>query len=161
MKKYLLTTLLFLGSLIGFTQEYPIIMDDENGNRIMILTVEQAKVLDKNSDLLDVYRNIVGEYDNLGDITLVLIENYGEIISTQKLTIESLENESSIKSEIINNLKAQIVEYEQIKANLTNINDINKKLIEDRDKEIKRQKTLKIIGYIGGGVLVIGALLIK
>lgn len=161
MKKYLLTTLLFLGSLIGFTQEYPIIMDDENGNRIMILTVEQAKVLDKNSDLLDVYRNIVGEYDNLGDITLVLIENYGEIISTQKLTIESLENESSIKSEIIDNLKAQIVEYEQIKANLTNINDINKRLIEDRDKEIKRQKTLKIIGYIGGGVLVIGALLIK
>jgi chromosome segregation ATPase len=155
MKKYILSIVLTMISLIGLSQDYPRLEKDSLGNTIVILTLEQAQKLDNNMEILTLLEQAVVDCDNLNN-------SYLKVIDEQKRTIALLELDNKL-------LKEQIVDKDKSIANLQirldNAIDLSSRCetqkaelngqVTDLQNEISNLKTKRNIGY---GVGVLGAL---
>ena len=78
---------------------------------------------------------------------------YKDIIGTQKNKISLLTTKN-------NNLLTMNTNLESMMTNRDRELEIANEVIEKQEKEIKRQKTKKVLGFIGAGALAITAILI-
>ena len=119
---------------------------NKDGDTLVIMSLSDAKLI--LSDLLeyeitDSLLNVYVERDSLNTEKIILKDNI----------IEKLELQNKNKDEIIKNLntivsnKIKEIEYKDL-------------TIEDQKKEIKKQKNLKKVGFIGAVVLPILTLII-
>ena len=119
---------------------------NKDGDTLVIMSLSDAKLI--LSDLLeyevtDSLLNVYVERDSLNSEKIILKDNI----------IEKLELQNKNKDEIIKNLntiisnKIKEIEYKDL-------------TIEDQKKEIKKQKNLKRVGFIGAVVLPILTLII-
>jgi len=55
MKKFILTLMISLSSLLSFSQtiDYPRIETDSLGNKVVVMTIEQAQKIDNNFEILN------------------------------------------------------------------------------------------------------------
>ena len=119
---------------------------NKDGDTLVIMSLSDAKLI--LSDLLeyeitDSLLNVYVERDSLNSEKIILKDNI----------IEKLELQNKNKDEIIKNLNT-------IVSNKIKEIEFKNLTIEDQKKEIKKQKNLKRVGFIGAVVLPIITLII-
>ncbi len=112
---------------------------NNNGDTLILMNLEDAKII--LSDLLeyeivDSLLTVYKEKDTLNTNTITL----------QKDVIVKLTQKSENQQSIIDN-------FEQILANKDIEIDIKNQVIEKQKKEIRKQKVLKVVGFMGSIIL--------
>lgn len=162
MKKIILFLVGIMLSLPIFSQkiEYPRYDIDSNGQQVIVMTIEQAQKLDNATDLLKLLEELnvnVGSYDS---VCIQAINDKEKVIASQKIEINILKNIINNGNEQIINLQNQITDYEKkIKLTEEQLLTTNK-IIDEKDKQIKKIKTKMVVGGIGGAAAIIGLILV-
>lgn len=156
MKSLFLTLLLSLTYLISIAQtELPRYLI-ENGDTIgVIISVEQAQKLDNNSELLELFKKLRIDCDNLDTHYIQVINSLNEQVALLKLNVSELEGQSSSLSSWNESLKEQLKNSEKS-------NKLCNEELENKDQEIKilkgelrRQKIKKVVSVAGNVALIV------
>lgn len=139
---------------VVYSISYPVITTDSLGNKIVILTLEQAKKIDNKLDLLELIRVSNNLSEDIDSVCVRVINEKNQVIANQDMQISNLDLLVSNKDEQIENLKRQI--NNQLLTMDTFQNELNNKDQEiqlhlDRINNLKK-KTLW--GGIGGGIVI-------
>ena len=166
MKKILMILAFLMITLSSYSQiDYPRFETDSIGNKIVLLTIEQAQQLDNNTDLLVLFEKLNSDISSYDNICVRVVNEKDQVINEQTLQISKLKEALLNKDEQITNLQktndAQSRDIISLKKSLVNKDDeINLHL-----GEIKRVKTKSLIGGILGGssiiALIIALIVIK
>jgi len=161
MKKLLtlMTFLIFSVIVSAQTIEYPRYEVDSLGQKVIVLTIEQAQKLDNNSDLLlllEKYAQQIAEYDS---ICVKTVNDKQKVIDLQKIEIKTLKDNLDVKNKEIDNLQKRVNEYIIKEAFWTEQIKLKDETIEIKDKQIRGLKGKMIWGGVGGGVAIIGLIL--
>jgi hypothetical protein len=159
--KNLLIILTFLFTMSSFAQiDYPRIETDSLGQQVVVMTIEQAQIIDNKLELLSLFENLNIQIGNYEVICLRVINEKEEIIAKQEIQIENLKDLNSNKDLQIENLQEQITNY-KLKE------ETYKSEIENKDKEIKlhkdkikSQRNKMILGGSLGGVIITGLIIL-
>ena len=156
MKKFIFVFLMmFMISLESFAQSgYPKFDTDSTGQKLVVLTIEQAQALDNNTDLLFMFEKLNSQIGNYDSICLKVVNEKEKVIASQTVQINNLKSALQNKDQQITNLQMTIAEqnlkigkYEEELKN-------NKDEIALHKKEIGRVKRNYVIGGgIGGFIL--------
>jgi peptidoglycan hydrolase CwlO-like protein len=152
MKKLILTTILFISFFSAFAQkiDYPRIETDSLGQKIVLMTIQQAQKLDNNTDLLVMFENLdqsLGTYDSL---CIKVVNEKDRVIEEQTIQIKNLKNSINVKDEKIVELQSKLSNKES--EILTYQNEIKNKNTEI-DLHIKEKRDIKWAYGAGGGVI--------
>jgi chromosome segregation ATPase len=142
-------------SMAGYAQiEYPRYETDSLGQKIVLLTVEQAQSLDNNTDLLTLFEKMesqIGDYDS---VCLKVVSDKDKVIASQTVQIENLKKALDNKDAQIANLQENIKKLDLKVISLEKEIDNKNKEIGLHLGEIKRVKRNSILGGgIGGAIL--------
>jgi hypothetical protein len=155
MKKFILALICVLGlQLNAFSQiDYPKFDTDSSGQKLVVLTIEQAQELDNNTDLILMFENLNSQISNYDEVCLKVVDAKEKVIASQTIQINNLKEALENKDQQIINLQSTLdqfvkktVNYEQ---ELKNKNDE----IALHKKEIRRGKRNYLIGGGIGGVI--------
>lgn len=156
MKKFFLIFLvMFMMSLDSFAQSvYPKFDTDSTGQKLVVLTIEQAQALDNNTDLLFMFEKLNSQIGNYDSICLKVVNEKEKVIASQTVQINNLKEALLNKDKQIVNLQATITELtkksDNFEQELKNKNDE----IALHKKEIRRVKRNYLIGGgVGGFIL--------
>jgi len=155
----LLIFLLLTFTLSAQTIEYPRYEIDSLGQKVIVLTIEQAQKLDNNSDLLillEKYAQQIAEYDS---ICIKTVNEKEKVIDLQKIEISKLKENLSVKDKEIKNLQGRINEYILKESFWNEQMKLKDETITIKDKQIGELKTKMIWGGVGGGAAIIGLIL--
>lgn len=161
MRKFILTVVLSIFSLLSFSQtiDYPRIETDSLGRKVVIMTIEQAQKVDNNLEIVNLLTKQGTECDSLNTAYLKVIDNQGKQISLLELDVKTLKEQLNDKDKQIANLQTQL-SNEETSNNLCEDQKKNKdEEIKLLKKEVRKQKIQKVVGFIVGGVGVIGGVL--
>ena len=156
MKKYILLPLILIFSFLSYSQEYPKIEKDSTGTYV-IFTFEQAQIIDNKLELLNLLQESNLSMNQLDSICIKTIDDKDQIINSQTIHIEALNESIKNRDDIIENRDKAINDF-QIKYDLLNQkNDNLNEMIILKDEQIKKMKTRNIIiGTVGGVVITTG-----
>lgn len=160
-KLYIFTILIFLLNIIVSAQkiEYPKYDVDSLGNKIVILTEEQAQKLDNSIELLLLLEKLNSQSQDYDIICIKTINDLNNVISIQKIEISKLKEYSQNKDKQILTLLDEVSKHEK-KANILEQEVLNRQgVIDEKNKQIKTLKTKMIVGGIGGGAAITGLIL--
>lgn len=156
--KFILTLLLMISSIALFSQiEYPRIEIDSLGNKVLVITIEQAQKIDNNLDILKLLELQGFQCDSLSTSYLKVIDNFGKQVSLLELNVSILKDQVMYKDSQISNLQSQLVNSENINSLCEEQKLNNKEEISLLKKEIRRQKLQKFGGFIVGLAAVVGS----
>lgn len=160
MRNILLSTILLLISFTLNAQiDYPRFEIDSTGQKVVVMTIEQAQQLDNNSELLSLFENLNEQMLTYDSVCVKVINDKEYVISTQKLEISKLKESLSNKDEKISTLQSEIDKHnEKIKILEDQLLNRNQ-MIEVKDQKIKSLKTKMFVGGGLGGVAIIGLIL--
>lgn len=156
MKKILTFLFIMLSSLMMSQGiEYPRIETDSLGQRVVVMTVQQAQRLDNDTDLLAEFKKLA-DANELEKIAYIKVIDANEkVIASQKVEISKLNETIAGKSNEINELKNRINEYAVNNSILNTKFIVSQKLVDEKDKQLKKLKTKMVIGGIGGALAII------
>lgn len=157
---FLICTILGMSKItLAQTLDYPRYEIDSLGQKVVVMTIEQAMQLDNNSELLSLFEKLnsqIGEYDS---VCIKVINDKDKVISTQKAEIAKLNASLSNKAEQITTLQKQVGEY-IVKIGILEETVKNRQsVIEEKDNQIRGLKFKMITGGVGGGIMIVGLLL--
>jgi uncharacterized protein (DUF3084 family) len=112
---------------------YPKFDVDSLGQKVVVLTVEQAQALDNNTDLLVLFEKLNGQIGTYDSVCLKVVNQKDSVIASQEVQINNLKNKLRVKDEKIANLQAEISKQEALVITL------NSK-ITNKDAEIALHK---------------------
>lgn len=156
--KKILTILAFLFcSIPTFSQiEYPRYSVDSLGQKIVLLTIEQAAKLDNNSELLLLFEKMNAQISDYDSVCVKVVTDKEKVISSQKLEIAKLKEALNNKDDQISTLQKEIGDY-VIRVNILEKQLENRNLIiSEKDSQITGMRGKMLFGGIGGGVVIIG-----
>lgn len=147
-------------SVNSFSQiDYPRYEVDSLGQKVVVMTIEQAQKLDNNSELLELFEQLNTQIGNYDSVCVQTINDKNRVISEQKVLIEQLKSSLDTKDTAITNLQNQVLKYQEneilFNTQITNLND----QIRIKDDKIKDQKIKMIVGGSISGVSIIGLIL--
>lgn len=147
-------------SVNSFSQiDYPRYEVDSLGQKVVVMTIEQAQKLDNNSELLELFEQLNTQIGNYDSVCVQTINDKNIVISEQKVLIDQLKSSLDTKDTAITNLQNQVLKYQEneilFNRQITNLNN----QIKLKDDKIKDQKTKMIIGGSISGVSIIGLIL--
>lgn len=163
MKKYIITLILSIFTLLSFSQiiDYPRIETDSLGNKILLMTVEQAQKIDNNLELLQLFEKQGVQCDSLNTAYIKIIDNLNNQVRLLELNVKTLKYQINDKNKQIENLQQQLAN-EKFGNNLCEDQKKNKdEEIKLLKKEVRKQKTQKIVGFILGVLGVIGSIILS
>jgi hypothetical protein len=155
-KIFKIIIMLFI-SLNAYSQiDYPRYIIDSLGKKVVVMTIEQAQILDNKAELLYLFEKLnsqMGEYDT---VCIRVINEKEIVIAEQDVQIKMLQELNDNKDAQIENLKEQIFNY-QVKEVLwqEELDNKNSEIDIHLDK-IKDMRKKMIIGSIINGVVIIG-----
>jgi len=158
MNKLILTLILTISSFLSFSQtiDYPRIETDSLGRKVVIMTIEQAQKVDNNLEIINLLTKQGTECDSLNTAYLKVIDKQGKQISLLELDVKTLKEQINDKDIQIKNLQTQL----KNETESNKLCDDQKKLKDEEIKllkrEVRRQKMQKVVGFIVGGVGVVG-----
>lgn len=161
MKNLLILLFGLIISVNSFSQEidYPRYEVDSLGQKLVVMTIEQAQKLDNNSELLELFEQLNSQIGSYDSVCVQAINDKNRVISEQKVLIDELKNSLDTKDSAIVNLQNQVAKYQVNEVILNDqITNLNQQ-IKLKDDKIKEQKTKMIIGGSIGGVSIIGLIL--
>lgn len=120
----------FMVSYLSFSQvDYPFISIDENGKTTVVLTIDQARIIDNKLEILNLLVESKEFEKDISELSLKVVNEKDEVIAKQGLKISKLYKLLDNNDDEIINLKEQINLYQ-----LNNSILINR--VENKDKEI-------------------------
>lgn len=165
MKKILITLAFMMVSFLSFSQVidslpvsdstyYPLITIDSLGNKIVILTMEQAKYVDNRLDILNLLQESSNLINDIDSICVKVINDKDDIIAKQGMKITKMDSLLINKDEQVDNLKRQVNTYQL--SEFTYIQELNNKNTEidlhlDRIDKLEKKN---LWGGITGGVII-------
>lgn len=161
MKNLLTIIMVLFISFSSFSQEieYPRYEVDSLGQKVVVMTIEQAQKLDNNSDLLSLFEQLNSQIGSYDSVCVQTINAKNIVISEQKVLIEELKSSLDTKDDAIENLQKQVTKYQVNEVILNDqIENLNSQ-IDLKDEKIRQQKTKMIIGGTIGGVSIVGLIL--
>lgn len=136
----------------GFSQEYPKFSTDSSGNKLVVMTLEQAQALDNKTDLLPLYEKMSTQVGQVDSSCVITIREKDEAIKSQDKVINSQKEVISGKDKELKNLRLIIENYKSTE-------ETYKKEIDNKNKEIDLHldKISKMRGriLIGSGIGVV------
>jgi peptidoglycan hydrolase CwlO-like protein len=158
MKKILMLTILMIVTILSKAQtntdlpQYLI----EGGDTIgIIISVEQAQILDNDVELLELFKKLRINCDNLDTHYVEVINAQNEQIALLKVNTKELQGQGVALNSQIENLKEKVQNSEK-KNKLCDEELLNKdEEIKILKKEIFKQKVKKIISVTGNAILVV------
>lgn len=156
---FLFIVTLFSSSSVAQTLDYPRYEVDSLGQKVIVMTIEQAMKLDNNSELLTLFEKLnsqLGEYDSA---CIKVINDKEKVISIQTVEIAKLKESLKTKDDQIASLQHRIAEYIVNVGILQDQVKNREGVISEKDRQIRGLKTKMIFGGIGGGAAIIGLIL--
>ena len=155
--KKILPILLIITSNFCFCQiEYPICHTDSLGEKVVTMTLQQARELDNKTDLLPLYEKMSTQIGEVDSSCIKTILEKDRVITNQDKVIKESDILISTKNKQINNLENQIIVYKEVEKTY-------QKEIENKNKEIDlhlcKIKSLKGKVFILSGVGLIAGLI--
>jgi chromosome segregation ATPase len=162
MKKYISSIISSIFIFIIFAQklEYPRIETDLLGNKIVLLTIDQAHKIDNKLELLKLFEKQSIQFDSLNFAYIKVIDELNSQVTFLELNVKTLKEQINDNNKQIHNLKKQLdnekssnelCEYQK------NTKDEEIKILK---KELKKQKFQKVVGFVVGGVGVVGGIVL-
>lgn len=159
----LLALIMLMFTTLAFSQrkeiDYPRYEVDSLGQKVVVITVRQAMILDNNSDLLILLKKQVVEMNEYEDICVKVINDKEVVISKMTVQISKLEKDLVVKDDKIKVLQDEILalvaKLKLSDEQLTNRDDV----IKTMNKQMSKLKTKMIIGGIGGGIIIVALVL--
>lgn len=159
----LLALIMLMFTTLAFSQrkeiDYPRYEVDSLGQKVVVITVRQAMILDNNSDLLILLKKQVVEMNEYEDICIKVINDKEVVISKMTVQISKLEKDLVVKDDKIKILQDEILalvaKLKLSDEQLTNRDDV----IKTMNKQMSKLKTKMIIGGIGGGIIIVALVL--
>jgi len=154
MKKILILIIFLLISLLIQAQSdnLPRYYIEGNDTLGIVMSIEQCQKLDHNMELLELYRKMSIDCDNVEKSYIVVVNKLGEKIALLEIDIKNLKQQNNLQIDKITNLQEQIEEYKNkdqlSQQELANDQDIIKGLKAD----LRKQKFKTVLGF-GGTVL--------
>ena len=158
----LLTLIVFLIMTITLSAQkidYPRYEIDSLGQKVIVLTIEQAQKLDNNSDLLillEQYAQKISDYDS---VCVKTLNDKEKVIDIQKVEIKTLKENLAVKNQEIQNLQQRINEYINKEIYWNGQMKLKDETIQIKDQQIRGLKSKMIWGGVGGGLAIIGLIL--
>ena len=160
MKKILAILAFWFISISAYSQtDYPRFETDSLGNKIVLMTIEQAQALDNNTDLLILFEKMnvdIGDYDK---ICVKVINEKDIVINAQTIQISKLKEALLNRDEQIENLQKTNSAQNSVILSLNKTIDNKDREINLHLGEIKRVKSKSLIGGIIGGTSIIGLII--
>ena len=159
----LLALIMLMFTTLAFSQrkeiDYPRYEVDSLGQKVVVITVRQAVILDNNSDLLILLKKQVVEMNEYEDMCVKVINDKEVVISKMTIQISKLEKDLVVKDDKIKILQDEILallaKLKLSDEQLTNRDDV----IKTMNKQMSKLKTKMIIGGIGGGIIIVALVL--
>jgi uncharacterized protein (DUF3084 family) len=148
MKNILILIFGILTSLNSFSQEYPKLDTDSNGNKVIIMTYDQAQKIDNGLDLLFLFEQLALDFQKYDEVTLKVINDQNDLIISQKFEIETLYKINLNKDQQIENLKKRLNNCEDMIQLSNKEISFKNEIISEKNKQIKKLKTQKAFGII-------------
>lgn len=123
----------------------------------IVFTILDVQKIDKNLELLEYMEKVNSKIDTSQYYYISLVGDLEMKVELQKNKIINLVSQSLIKDRMIDDLKSQLKLSDEKSRNLQDVSDNKDSIIGEKDKEIRKQKTLKFIYGILG---VVGVVLI-
>lgn len=157
MKNFLLTIFLFVLSLVTKAQvnDFPKYYVVENDTVGIILTVEQVQKLDNDVELLELFKKLQLNCDNLTVHYVQIINNLEEKVALMEVTMNLSELKGKEKDDLVKNLKEQLKNCETNKQLCDTIIKNKDKEIKVLKREIVKQKLRKTFSLIGNVALIV------
>ncbi len=128
----------------------------EGGDTIgIIISIEQAQSLDNDAELLELFKKMRIDCDNLDTHYVKVINALQEKVALLEIQKKDLIKQGEEKDSLINNLKSQIYNCERSLSLCDEQLEIKNEEIKVLKKEILRQKVRKIISVAGNAALAI------
>jgi uncharacterized protein (DUF3084 family) len=157
MKNFLIS--LFVVLFLNQTQaqiDYPKYTRDSLGQKIVMLTVEQAIRLDNNSEILALFEKMDSQISIYDSVCIKVVNDKEKVISSQKLEIsklkETLDNKSKQVISLQNEVAQYIIRVGVLEQQVENRNSV----IDEKNIQITGLKTKMIFGGVGGGLIILG-----
>jgi hypothetical protein len=139
--------------------DYPRFETDSLGQKVIVMTIEQAQALDNKTDLIPLFEKLNVQIGSVDSACIKVINEKDMVIASQDFQISNQKSLLIIRNKEILNLQGQIVDYKN--KEVTYIKEI-----ENKDKEIKlhldkirKQKVNMFLGGGIGGVAIVGLVL--
>ena len=139
--------------------DYPRYEKDSAGNYVVIMTVEQAQMLDNETDLLYLFEQLNSEIVNYDSVCVKVIRDKDEVISQQTIAINKLKEIVNVKNQEIIVLNSTIAVKDSTIQNLDSQILKGEEQLNISKKKIRQLKTKMWIGGSGGGLAIIALVL--
>jgi len=152
MKKLIaiITLLLFVNTAFSQKIDYPRIETDSLGQKIVLMTIQQAQKLDNNTDLLVMFEQLdksIGTYDS---ICVKVISEKDRVIAEQTIQIGNLKTSCDVKDAKIAELQNKVSNKE---AEISTLKGEIKNKDAEINLHIKEKRNIKWAYGAGGGVI--------
>lgn len=157
----ILMTLIFTTMFSQVTQEikYPRFEKDSLGQKVIVMTIQQAMKLNNNSNILEKFEKLQAEMKDYEDMCIKVVNEKDEVIARLDVTISKLDQQIIVKDDKIKALQGEILAWMEknhvLETQLAN----RQQVIDEKDKQLRRLKTKMVVGGIGGSVVIVGLLL--
>ncbi len=165
MKKFLTLIIGLILSLSAYSQysqtkiEYPRYEVDSLGQKVLVMTIEQAQSLDNSTDLLVLFQKLNAQMSDYDSVCVKVVNDKDKVIASQKMEIKKLKESLVNKDEQIVSLQGEVSAYLKKIFILEAEVDNRQQIIDEKNLQIRKMKTKMIFGGIGGGVAIIGLIL--
>ena len=110
--------------------DYPRFETDSLGQKVIVMTIEQAQALDNKTDLIPLFEKLNFQIGSVDSACIKVINEKDVVIASQEVQLNNQKSLLVVKDEEISNLQSQIIDYKN--NELTYIKEI-----ENKDKEIQ------------------------
>lgn len=153
----ILMTLIFTTMFSQLTPEikYPKFEVDSLGQKVIVMTIPQAMKLNNNSDLLEKFeaQDIkIKEYETL---CVKVISEKDDVIAKLNVTIGHQDGQLLVKDEKIKSLQGEILGWMERNKVLEEQLANRQKVIDEKDKQLRRTKLKMVVGGLGGVAIII------
>jgi len=153
---FLLTFLLISMNILSQTIDYPRFETDSLGQKVVVMTIEQAQKLDNDTDMLSLFEKLDSDISSYDSICVKVISEKDIVIAQQTVQINQLKSLVENKDDQIVNLQSQINDYKNKELGyIKEISNKNEEINLHLDK-IRDQKIKMIVGGGLGGLTIIG-----
>ena len=170
MKKFITLIFSIILSFSAYSQysqpkiEYPRYETDSLGQKVLVMTIEQAQSLDNSTDLLVLLEKFNTQIGNYDSVCVKVVNDKDKVIASQKVEISKLKESLDNKDKQIAALQGEVESYLKKILILENQLDNRQKVIDEKDLQLRSAKTKMIFGGLGGGIVItilVGLLIAK
>ena len=157
----ILMTLIFTTMFSQKTQEikYPRFEVDSLGQKVIVITIEQAMKLNNNSNILVKFEKLSAEMRDYESTCVKVVNEKDIAIAKLDSVITKQDGQIAIKDEKIKTLQNEIISWMQKNQVLEEQIKNRQNTIDEKNKQLSRLKTKMVVSGIGGSIIIVALLL--